>query len=141
MRLAKFGSRSSQQPGGCRQDAPPPAACPDTGCTGAEVGGACWFLGIGLDCNQVCSFEGLAYSEATRTFAGSDGTAAACEAVLEAVGAPSFPPVEDADCEPAGIPGIGCAVLLEFGLSVRCLTPPTVGDAGHFDVARVCACE
>jgi hypothetical protein len=123
-----------------RRDAPPPAACAGTACTGAEVGGACWFLGIGLDCNEVCAFEGLAYSEATRTFAGSDGTAAACEAVLDGVGAPAAS-VSDADCESVGIPGIGCALLLEFGLSVRCTTPPTVADAGHFDVARACACE
>lgn len=60
--------------------APPPP------CSGVEVGGACWFLGKGsIDCDTTCVGVELAYDEATRTYAGSDGTDGQCEAVLDAL--------------------------------------------------------
>jgi hypothetical protein len=50
---------------------------------GVAVGGFCWFVGgTGADCNSTCAAQGRVYDEATRTYAGSDGTNANCEAVL-----------------------------------------------------------
>lgn len=58
------------------------------GCGGAEVGGACWFLGVqGDNCTDTCGPLGLVYDPATATYAGSSGTNGNCEDVLDALGA------------------------------------------------------
>lgn len=60
----------------------------NNGCGGVEVGGYCWYLGAeGKNCDQVCVSHG-GYHEATRTYAGSDGTDNNCIQVLDALGAP-----------------------------------------------------
>jgi len=63
----------------------PPTPWP---CAGTRHGGYCWYLGADDDsCDDVCeSHEG--YLEATRTFAGSDGTDFSCKRLLSVLGAP-----------------------------------------------------
>ena len=106
---------------------------------GIEVGGACWFLGaLGESCTDVCGATGFPYDEATRTFAGSEGTAGNCTLVLDALGAPGtvvteFPCDTDAS--------IGCHV--EPGGSferIRC-TRPTLPEAFVAGTSRACACQ
>ncbi len=60
----------------------------DNGCGGIEIGGYCWYLGAqGQSCDNVCASHG-GYHEATRTYAGSEGTSQNCYHILEALGAP-----------------------------------------------------
>ena len=136
-----------------RKDAPAPAGCPfveptptptatptsTPSCTdGFALGGACWFTGseLGQSCDQVCAGEGLVYDEATRTVAGSDGTDANCQALLDGFAFPS-PWAGSADCD---VYGVGCSSMpIEF-VSGRCATPPTTADASHPSVVRFCAC-
>lgn len=59
-----------------------------TGCGGVDVGGYCWYLGSdSTSCESVCASHG-GYNEATRAYAGSNGSAANCQAVLSALGIP-----------------------------------------------------
>lgn len=128
-----------------RKNAPPPVACPLTECPtagvvpSASVGGGCWYYGLGMSCDDICDFVGLRYSEATRTFAGSDGTNANCDAVLAGLGLPG---ADDADCTTIGIDGFGCFFPAEVGPpSIRCTDPPTTSSAGHVNADRACACR
>src|SRR5262249_43149969 len=42
---------------------------------GAVVGGFCWYKAAnGVNCDATCAAAGRVYSDATRTYAGSDGT-------------------------------------------------------------------
>ncbi|MDX2169671.1 MAG: hypothetical protein SF182_21555 [Deltaproteobacteria bacterium] len=103
---------------------------------GVAVGGSCWFLGgTGQSCTAVCAAVGFPYDEATRTFAGSDGTDAHCAQVLAALGALGFPPFP-IDCSPDGL---GCVRESGSQDSVRC-TDPTTADAGESGM-RACACQ
>lgn len=71
------------------------AACPGN-CGGncicklpCEVtqGGLCWYRGaVGSSCNDTCAAAGRYYDDATRTFAGSDGTNSNCAALAAAYG-------------------------------------------------------
>lgn len=60
-------------------------------CGGAEVGGYCWYYGaMGQSCAVACASVSLTCDEtATRNYAGSAGTNANCQAVLDALGAPA----------------------------------------------------
>lgn len=59
-----------------------------TSCGGVMVGCYCWYLSNTYgSCTQVCASHG-GYHEATRTYAGSDGTDSNCWEVLVALGAP-----------------------------------------------------
>jgi hypothetical protein len=134
-----------------RKDAPVPAECPPLepeptptptsapSCpAGLSFGGACWFTGeLGQGCNQVCAGEGLVYDDATRTVAGSDGTDANCQALLDGFAFPSTW-VGSVPCDPHGV---GCSSMpIEF-VSARCVTPPTTADASLPSVVRICACN
>lgn len=100
-------------------------------CGGAEVGGSCWYYGAdGASCADTCSTRG-GYDEATRTFAGSDGSDANCDAVLDAIGAPS-------------------ATLGTFALAHGCsffngqrrrYSAPTTAEAATAGIRRACACN
>src|SRR5205823_3362661 len=49
---------------------------------GRRAGGFCWYIGAsGQNCSSVCQPHG-GYSEATRTYAGSDGTTDQCQDVI-----------------------------------------------------------
>jgi hypothetical protein len=129
-----------------RKNALPPLACPVTECptvdfiSSASVGAGCWYLAPGISCDEMCEIAGLRYSEATRTFAGSDGTLGHCNAVLDALG---FPSAVDFGCAGAGEQqGFGCFYATELGPpSIRCTAPATTADAEHFDAGRACACR
>lgn len=127
-----------------RRAAPPPPACPVVACPSvdplpsAALGGACWYLAPGTGCDGVCPALGLRSSAATRSYAGSDGTLAACSDVLGLLG---LPPAVDADCGSVGLPGTGCSFVPDFGLSLRCTAPPTTPDASDPGIYRACACR
>ena len=102
------------------------------GCT--LVGGSCWYTNVnGASCDTTCTDRGLACDPATESYAGSGGTDANCQAVLEAFGI-SDPVVSIDDCGSSG--GLGCGWFLS---PFRCSSPPTTcGAAG---TPRVCACH
>lgn len=115
---------------------------PAAPCSGVEVGGACWFLGAGSDdCDTTCVGAGLAYDEATRTYAGSDGTDGQCEAVFDALGvAPSVLNVGPCGGDDLAL---GC-VEDQFGggsQRIRCSSPSTNSSAFSTDARRACACQ
>jgi Putative metal-binding motif len=142
----------------------PPFDCAAAG--GTVVGGidGCWFLGaFGQSCDQACAAAGLTYSDLTRTVAGSDGTAAACDAALGALGAPT-PALCDGTprASSTGVPtfsSIGAGCLFEDiavqqpdqcnafpDLRVRLVwsrisSPATDGSGAFLSWRRACACQ
>ena len=104
---------------------------------GVEVGGACWFLGAqGDSCTEACAAVGLAYDDATLTYAGSEGTYENCAAVVTQLG---LGPTTLG----AGWPGAGCTAevtattLTPFWVG----SPPTTPEAAGSTLRRICACE
>lgn len=127
---------------------PTPAPCP---ASGVRVGSACWYFGPpSASCAQVCGNLGLSYDDATRTFAGSEGTFANCTLVKDSIddaglGSCDPLPVGDLNCNVlGGTPAIGCHCAPEFGFLValtRCTSPTTTATAAVVDRARYCACN
>jgi hypothetical protein len=119
---------------------------------GTEVGPACWFYGTsGQDCNAVCAGAGLVYDDATRTFAGSDGSLANCDAVLTALSVQGVPSDVDASSDRSG-GGRGCATFNAIGYCPQVSSPsldtcwwrdvgPTLASAAHSSTERACACK
>ncbi len=115
--------------------------CACRACTGVGVGGYCWYAAAEVNCDDRCAAEGQAYDPATATYAGSDGTTAHCEAVLDALVAPGIGPFDTSAC----VSGAGCA----WGyvdppgaiLQLRCTTPATTSSASAPDGGRACACQ
>ncbi len=113
---------------------PDGGACPSGG---AALGDSCWYLGgEGESCDTVCAGVALVATDATRTFAGSDGTDENCNAVLDALQVPNPGFVEGQ----AGYGG-GCTYNQSFGSRIRWATPATANDAGDSSNAPACACE
>jgi len=82
--------------------APPPTT---TDCGGAVFAGICWHHGAeNLSCAEVCAPYG-GYHDATRTYAGSDGSSANCKDVLNALNIP----IDDFYENPYG--GMGCYTI------------------------------
>jgi len=99
------------------------------------VGGACWFVGgDNQSCATVCATNGLAYDSATASYAGSGGSAANCQAVLDALSA-SGGSVLDIACAD----GWGC--LVNIASRFRCTIPATNSTAALLNVSRACACQ
>jgi hypothetical protein len=127
---------------------PTPEACP---APGVRVGGGCWYFApLATSCDQVCGGLGLAYDEATRTFAGSDGTYENCILVRDAInsaGEGTCDPLlgGDQNCTALGASsGIGCHCAPELGFLIaltRCVAPPTTSSAAVVNRARYCACQ
>ncbi len=115
--------------GTCRFDA---ARCFDcTASGGASEGGACWFLGgSGQSCATACAAVGLSYDEATRTFAGSEGTNGNCAAVLSSFSI-GFS---------GGGPNVGVGCVQESGLGAGRDKAPTTAAASCPICKRACAC-
>jgi hypothetical protein len=124
-------------------DVPPPpgGGTPDTGptCNGTEVGGSCWYFGTeNVSCDAVCaSHDG--YDNATRAYAGSDGSSGNCKRVLQALNIP----LDDFFETTQG--GIGCfAVQTTSGNyygywdSEPTTAGATYGTPGR---RRICACQ
>ncbi len=108
-------------------------------CLGEPVGGACWYLGNdGESCDTVCPNVGLVYDSATETNAGSGGTFAQCDAVMEALTPSPLTLTGDQSCVFEG--GLGCAILGETQLG-RCTTPVTDSSSSASNYERACACQ
>jgi len=110
------------------------AATPRSACPGGQiVGGYCWYYAgaPSVDCDTTCAAQGAVYDEATRTFAGSDGTDANCGAVAAAFLGGAVPVLP----MPAGE---GCAFA---GLAVIRGTNPTTSSASSPSNLRYCACR
>jgi len=128
-------------PGDARDDVDPGDAdaaedAPPGTCTGAVVGGACWFLGgEERSCDDACAGHGT-YSDATRTVAGSSGSDANCDAVLDALGVGGRPTTTLS----AGGAGVGCLYQAIGGFRYRVADIPTVSDATFLVSRRACAC-
>jgi len=72
----------------------------------ATTGGFCWFLSVaGDDCDTTCAAVDRLYDEATRSYAGSDGTDANCQAVATALGGGAF-----LTSQSLGRGGLGCVI-------------------------------
>lgn len=103
-------------------------------CAGVSVGGYCWYKGnAGANCTAVCATHG-GYHEATRSFAGSDGTLANCELVVSAFGVASPSTMTGTTA------GTGCSVH-SLDLRVNRNTSPTTEGAAEASLARICACS
>jgi hypothetical protein len=107
---------------------------------GVNVGGYLWYLAKSPDsCETVCASHG-GYHEATRTYAGSDGTNENCAAVLTALGAP-----HDADGVILAIDfgGLGCHYAADVNRYqwVRSTATTTASAGGWPGRGRACACN
>jgi len=111
-------------------------ACPNGG---KRVGAACWYWSAtGQSCDSRCADYGLTNSSATRSYAGSDGTFAHCDKVLDAFGAPETPSHGDeGDCQD----GWGCYYDVASAGRTRCIGLVTTGASSTPDGRRACACE
>lgn len=99
----------------------------------STVGGFCWFLGTpGQSCDTICNDNDRTYDAATDTYAGSTGSLANCQAVLNDMG------VMGAPADTACGTGVGCNFT---GFIVRCTSPATTSSATAPTAARVCACQ
>lgn len=125
--LVDAGDDNSEEDGsGCSNDFV-------TSCAGVKVGGYCWYLSaVGAHCEMTCANHG-GYHEATRTYAGSDGTNANCTAVMSALGVPV-----SCDCNVTSW-GAGCYTRDDFAFVCRD-TLPTTALASVFERHRACAC-
>jgi len=103
------------------------------------VGGVCWYSAGSPSetCNDVCAGVGRIYDDATRTFAGSDGTLANCRALFP-VG--TIEGLTDVSCSTGR--GCGWESGSEGFVLSRCVTPATTAEApGGGVVRRMCACS
>jgi hypothetical protein len=122
VRKAASGTQPSQQPG----------------CQGVQVGGFCWYFGVdSASCQTVCASHG-GYDEATRTYAGSAGSAANCRQVFQALGIPL------GDFYETSQGGIGCFAIQntsgrynQYWDKQPTTASATYGVPGR---RRVCAC-
>ena len=104
-------------------------------CDGALVGGHCWYLGDEQgSCAETCAGHG-GFDDATRGFAGSDGTDEHCALVLDALdafGSSVYPLI--------GIgAGIGCAIVSSARYRVE--DEATTSEATYVLARRACACS
>ncbi len=116
-------------------DVSPPLAC-----DGIVVNDTCWWFSQnnGDSCDDVCALHG-GYDEATRTFAGSDGSDANCNQVMTAL----IP--LGAGVDPDGAENqsgaLGCAQDFSGTAFTVRFTDPTTSAASGFNIRRACACN
>lgn len=105
-------------------------------CGGTQAGGHCWYFGAaGASCDNVCASHG-GYHEATRTYAGSEGTTSNCDQLLNMLGAPADP----SGTGTINLRGLGC--YYSYGTNSRWRdTYPTLSNASSSNRSRVCACQ
>ena len=108
---------------------------------GRRVGGVCWYLANNStqNCNDVCTGVGRTYDDATRTFAGSGGTLANCEAIFDTGGVITTFATDETNCSTAR----GCGHVPQDGyIDVRrCVSPATTAEATGDGSHRACACS
>jgi hypothetical protein len=110
---------------------------PSQNCMGVNVGGYCWYQGAEDEsCSEVCASHG-GYHEATRYYAGSDGTNENCKAVLGAFGFSSGKFFETAQG------GLGCFIIGGAPYRYRDKQHRTEASAKSVTPGRrrVCACQ
>jgi len=107
-------------------------------CKGKLVGGFCWYLGVSetQHCGLVCGSHG-GYNDATRTFAGSSGTNANCQAVLDALGAPG----STVSTLVGSGAGVGCFFMTLASDRYRVADTDTTANATFTLAQRACACN
>ena len=106
-------------------------------CGGTPISDYCWYLGLsGQSCSEVCGEHG-GYHDATRYYAGSDGSLGNCHDVLNGL------LVDAISVTDSSFPsGLGCAAYFEppnTFIGYRFLTPTTEGSSDP-DILRACAC-
>ncbi|MBI5502767.1 MAG: hypothetical protein HY907_21155 [Deltaproteobacteria bacterium] len=112
------------------------ADTPPGPCAGARVGGHCWYLsGEERSCDNACAAHG-GYDDATRTYAGSSGTDANCDAVLDALGAGGS---ATSTLSGSGA-GVGCFLMNMVDSRYRVQDTPTTPAATYLLARRACAC-
>jgi hypothetical protein len=147
-----------------RQNKPPDVLLdncptPPPPCGGVRIGGHCWYLlsgdtnlaHVGKSCEWLCQSHG-GYNEATRTYAGSDGTDANCTAVMNALGVSGSATAQN--CTPLDIDPLRTAIGCNFstvpipiigGLlrlpPKRCTAPQTIAGGITLLYGRACACN
>lgn len=106
---------------------------------GAIVGGFCWFKAAnGVNCDATCAAQSRVYSDATRDYAGSNGTNAHCTEVAQALG-----PISLTATDVGSDGGYGC---LDFdsngnGATTRVINPATNSTSAPISGYRYCACQ
>lgn len=121
------------------------AACPPA-CSGALVGGHCWYLGAdGQSCTQVCASRGGLNLAATRDYAGSGGSNAACNSVMNSLGISGSVSTTCGSGATAGACGCWMRSGGIFGGEepqiARCTVATTTAACGTGSVRRACACN
>jgi hypothetical protein len=112
-----------------------PGTATEETCAGNVVGGFCWYLASNVSCDSICATHG-GYNEATRSYAGSDGTDANCRDVADALGIPGT--TVTVVTPDNGFDGWGC--ISDNGIRLRHQFP-TNSTANSAGVARACACN
>jgi hypothetical protein len=113
---------------------------PGINCDGVPLDGYCWYLGgDGLSCDQVCASHGGCNHEGI-VYAGSEGSASVCTAVLYALGAP---PGEGgvATVTVSSMFPTGCIVSNDPPVRWYVVTYGTNCSASHPGNRRACACQ
>jgi hypothetical protein len=127
---------------------------------GVDAAGTCWFLAAGAttSCDAVCAAQSRTCNEAaTRDHAGSGGTLASCQDLVDALAPASAPHgASDADGSGCGSPELGIGCVWSPGMSVPISIPPaatrttapvttcaaTGNGGGCLSLNhRVCACD
>lgn len=106
-------------------------------CDGATAGGHCWYLSEpGQTCDRLCLEYG-GYDDATRTYAGSQGTDENCRFVLDVLNAPgsSVAPTD------MGIVSAGCYYSPSFHARLRVENLSTLPFATSGTERIACACN
>lgn len=121
----------------CKTDCTCPTP-PTPACTGSVmVGAGTWCLAdASISCDAACTSLSKTCDAETINYAGSSGTDANCEAVLQALGIPgALTNPSDESCPS----GLGCFVS---GTSTyRCASPNTGCGSASFLTKRACACQ
>jgi hypothetical protein len=108
----------------------------DTGscvASGVMIGGHCWYLGSdGQNCTAVCEENDLIYDEATKTFAGSEGTNFDCLDVVKALVDTEITLINTTS------DGLGCCASEDFAIRDETPTGPNTFKS---NIKRMCACE
>lgn len=112
---------------------------PASTCSGTEAGGYCWYFGSeNLSCSDVCSSHG-GYNEATRTYAGSDGSPGNCKNIITALN------IAQDDFFETAQGGLGCFAIQTTSGNYYGYwdEQPTTADATYVTPGRrrICACQ
>jgi len=121
----------------------PPLPEPEPECAGARLEGSCWYVGaLGLSCTTVCATRG-GFSPASLAVVGTPaqgGSIDACDAILQALGAP--PGVVNEGFREDAL-GFGCHLFIdaEDTATAWWLTVPDLtSDISDPSVRMVCGC-